>query len=177
MTSTAARCSCCGLLQPWVGGKGLCSVCSYHQSNEINQTVKRHQEHEVMLRERLTAASEWAANADAERKEFGQKMHWALKSRDWSIRVLRQINDMHELRSNGSCKCKKPKACKIAELLDDRGLQELIRRVDEHEAKQRERERAYRELMATGDPYELKEWLQQEGEDGVLRRRHGADTA
>ena len=162
MTDTGIRCTCCGLLQKHVGG-GLCSVCTYHQSAEINQTAKRHREHEEMLRERLTAASKWAADADAERKEFGQKVHWALRSRDRTIAVLRKINDLHELRSDATCKCKTPK-CKIAELLDDRGIQHLIRKVDDYEAEQRERERVWREAMRNGDdPYAIEDLLRGSG--------------
>ena len=100
-----------------------------------------------MLRERLAAATESASYAGEHRKQFGEKMHSALRSRDRTIHVLRQINDMHELRSDGICKCGKPKGCKIGALLNDRGVQQLIRRVDEHEAEQRDRERHHREVM------------------------------
>lgn len=177
MTDTGCRCTCCDLLHKAVGG-GLCSICAYHQSSEINQTAKRHREHETLLRERFAAASEWARDADAERKEFGQKMHWALKSRDRTISVLRKINDMHELRSDGSCKCRTPKGCKIAELLDDRRLQQLIRRVDDHEAEQREGERFYQEAMRSGDPDAIEDLLR---DSGAFRRQprpsRDADTA
>lgn len=125
------RCDCCLLLFDRAYNDGHCTTCKYHQSSEINQTAKRHREHEEMLRERLEAASKWASKADAERREFGEKMHWALKSRDRSIRVLRQVSDLHELRSDGSCKCGVKNTCKIASILDDRGVQMLISRVDE----------------------------------------------
>ena len=160
MTETAIRCTCCGLLQKWVGN-GLCSICTYHQNDEIHQTAKRHREHEVMLRERLAAASEWAATADGERKKFGEKMHLALKSRDRTIKVLRQVSDMHELRSDLSCKCGKPKGCKIADLLDDKGIQQLILRVDESEAEQKRKEQMWREIQR--DPYAWEDYLRGSG--------------
>ena len=173
MTDTARRCSCCGLLQKWVGDS-LCSTCTYHQSAEINQTAKRHREHEEMLRERLNAASEWAESADAERKTFGEKMRWALRSRDRTIKVLRQINDRHELRSDATCKCKKPK-CKIAELLDDRGIQQLIRKVDVFEAEQQRKEQMWREMQR--DPYAWEDFLRGSGVNQPRERGRDADTA
>ena len=174
MAETAVRCTCCGLLQKWVGN-GLCSICTYHQSKESNQTVKRHREHEKMLRERLAAASEWAQKADEEHKQFGQRMHWAFKSRDRTIQVLRQINDMQELRSNLSCKCGKPMDCKIAELLDDRGIQQLIRRVDEYEAEQQRKEQIWREIQR--DPYAWEGYLRGSGIEEAWEHRRDADTA
>ena len=174
MTATGVRCPCCGLLHVTCGATGFCSICSYHQSPEIHQTAKRHREHEEMLRKRLKAASEWASAADEERKNFGQKMHWALKSRDRTIKVLRQINDMHELRSDGSCKCRIPRGCKIAVLLDDRGIQQLIRRVDDYEADQQAKERMWREIQR--DPYAWEDFLRGSGADEA-ERRPDADSA
>ncbi len=162
------------LQHKWVGG-GLCSICTYHQSQEINQTAKRHREHEEMLRERLAAASEWARSAEVERNQFGEKMHWALKSRDRMIKVLRQINDMHELRSDLSCKCGKHKGCKIAELLDDRGIQQLIRRVDEFEADQHRKEQMWREIQR--DPYAWEYYLRGCGIEEAWEQRRDAGTA
>jgi hypothetical protein len=176
MADTGIRCRCCGLLQKWVGN-GLCNGCTYHQSREIHQEAKRHREHEEMLRERLTAATKWASDADAERKAFGEKMHWALRSRDRTIAILRKINDMHELHVDGSCKCGKVKHCRIGELLDDRGVQQLIRRVDEHEAEQQERERVWREIQASGDPDEWEGLIRGSGAFTPPRRGDGRADA
>lgn len=156
-------------------GNGLCSICTYHQSDEIHQTAKRHREHEVMLRERLAAASEWAATADGERKKFGEKMHCALKSRDRTINVLRQTSDLHELRSDLGCKCGKPKDCKIAELLDDRGIQQLIHRVDEHKDEQKLKEQMWRDIQR--DPYAWEDYLRGLGIEEARASRRDADTA
>jgi hypothetical protein len=174
VAETAPRCTCCGLQQKWVGA-GLCSTCTYHQSEEVNQTAKRHREHEEMLRERLMAASEWARKAEEERKQFGQKMHWALKSRDRTIKVLREINDMHELRSDLSCTCGKPKGCKVAELLDDRGIQQLIRKVDDYEAEQQRKEQIWREIQR--DPYAWEDYLRGADIEEAMGRRRDDYTA
>lgn len=174
MSDIGVRCDCCALLHMHVGC-GLCSTCTYHQSREINQTVKRHREHEAMLRERLKAASDWAFNADVERKEFGQKMHWALKSRDRTIQVLRKINDMHELRPDGSCKCRLPKGCKIGALLNDRGIQTLIRRVDDYEADQQRKEQLWCEIQ--NDPPAWEDYLRGAGLEDAMQRRRDTDTA
>ena len=110
-----------------------------------------------------------------QRKEFGQKMHWALRSCDRTIQVLRRINDMHELRSDGSCKCKQPKGCKIAELLNDRGLQELIRRVDDYEDRERERQRIIEDLLRRGDLDDFDDLVR---DSGAYHRRHeGRDAS
>lgn len=157
MPATAPRCPCCNLQHNETGPKGLCWTCSYHQSPEIEQTAKRHREHEEMLRKRLEAAREWAATADAERKAFGDKMHWAYKSRDRTIAVLRKISDMHELRSDLSCKCGLKKNCRVAQALDDRGVQALIRNVDNFEDDQRRREQLMREVQR--DPYAWEDYM------------------
>lgn len=78
-------------------------------------------------------------------------MQFAYRSRDRTISVLRQINDMHELRPDGSCKCRMPKGCKIGALLDDGGIRQLIQRVDEYEDSMRQRQRRWEELRYTGD--------------------------
>ena len=175
MTGTV-RCRCCGLLQEWVGDT-LCNVCAYHQSDEINHTAKRHREHEEMLREQLVAVSEWAAKADSQRKTFGQKMRWALESRDRTIKVLRQISDLHERRADGSCTCGKPNSCTIAELLDVRGIQQVIRRVDRYEAEQQAKEQRRREIQMIADPDEWDELIHSSGAFPEQPRRRAADSA
>lgn len=177
-SSPVVRCKCCRLRYPEpirytvVNGDGLCVTCKVHQSSEINQTVKRHSEHEAMLYPRLEAATKAAAEADAERKQFGQKMHWALRSRDHTIEVLRKISDLHELYLDGSCKCGQRKGCKVGALLDDRSVQTLIRRVDEYEAQQRRRQQIAREIDR--DPYaSWDDYVREEASE----RRPDADTA
>lgn len=160
MATTGYRCTCCRLIQTVASASpGLCTTCRYHQSLEINQTVKRYSEHEDMLRERFQAASKHAEEATVDRKAFGEKMHWAIRSRDRTIWILRQISDMHELRPDGRCKCGDAKSCKVAHLLDDRGIQQLIRRVDDHEAEMKRKEQIYREMEASGDPSRWEEFL------------------
>lgn len=176
MSTTAYRCTCCNLRQNQVGDDGFCPICRYHQSREIHQTVKRHQEHEEMLRQRLASASEWAERADDERKKFGQRMHWAWKSRARSIKVLRQISDLHELRSDGSCKCHLPKGCRIATLLDDRGIQLLIRRVDDYEAELQHRERLWREMQTTGDWNAWEDFMREAGADQSMQKGTANDV-
>ena len=148
LPTTGVRCACCGLVWPRPG----CAVCPYHRSAEINQTVKRHREHEEMLRARLDKATEWAAEKSAEAKEAKQKMHWAYKSRDRAIQVLAKVGNGHQLRIDGACSCGRPKNCREADLVNQPGVQQLIHRVDEYEAQRREGERVYREIMAQGDP-------------------------
>lgn len=145
------RCRCCELRHNSLDGRALCTICRYHQSKEIQQTAKRHSDHVDMLRVRLTAASEWAEKAGTERDEAREKMQFAYKSRDRTISVLRQVNDMHELRPDGSCKCRMQKGCKIGKLLDDRGIRQLIQRVDEYEDNMRQRQRMWEELRYTDD--------------------------
>jgi hypothetical protein len=175
MTETA-RCRWCGLLQPWVG-EDLCNVCRHHQGAEIDHTAKRHQEHEEMLRERLAAVTAWGAKADSERNAFGRRMHRALESRDRTVQVLRQISDLHELRADGGCSCRISENCPIAVLLDDRGIQQLIRRVDRYETDQQAKEQLWREMRAAADPDEWDELIRGSGAFREPPRRHEADSA
>jgi hypothetical protein len=145
MIQSAVKCLCCALRYDELPyrdkhDRALCSTCRFHQSTENNQTVKRHQEHEAMLRERLDKSSVWASEVAAENKKVKQDVYFAYRTRDRAANLLQKVNDLHQLRPDGSCLCKQ-RNCKTAEILEDRLAQTLIRNVDEaqeHVRRQRE---------------------------------------
>jgi hypothetical protein len=132
---SVVRCTCCDLRypQPLRGAaldkRGHCSVCRFHQSGEIHQKAKRHEEHEVMLRTRLETADGWARDVATENAELKQQRHFAYRTRDKAARLLAQIANVHNLRPNGYCICK-AKGCRVAKILDDHLARKLITDVD-----------------------------------------------
>lgn len=80
-------CACCGLkylVDAYGNGRPdrFCGVCRTHQSPAPEQVLKKHREHEDMLRVRLAKSSTWAATAEVEVKEVRQQVYWAYRSRD-----------------------------------------------------------------------------------------------
>jgi hypothetical protein len=62
-------------------------------------------------------------------------MRLALSSRERAVRYLQRINDLHALQTNGTCMCRARPRCRVAEMLAERWPQEMIRRLDDADAR------------------------------------------
>ena len=181
--ATAVTCTCCLLKYevlskgPSLDVRGHCSVCKQHQSRELQQSLKRHQEHEEMLRERLERYSRFAGERQAEARSAKDKMHYAYRSRDKVVGYLRQIVDAHSLRANGECTCK-ARNCRVGRILDDELPRRLIENVDRVQGDMKAREETFREMERERYDYdEIHEVLAEQGLDYLVPEQKHEESA
>lgn len=109
----------------------LCDECRHHQGATTEQQLRKHQDHEQRLAERLYAADLYARKAEQAKKDSKEQAASALRSRQRMAECLKQVQDLHSLRPNGSCTCGKDKGCKTAEVIaGNRWLLRMLTNVD-----------------------------------------------
>lgn len=130
-------CECCRLRQQVRGSVGderrvdRCAKCFEHRGADDEMTERRRSEHDAMLRERLGRAEELTQSAYFERDRARQRMLAAFHSRDSAFSILQTVNDLHELRRDGSCSCGVKRDCKTAAVVYRSWVQAMIRRLDD----------------------------------------------
>lgn len=123
MRMRTITCGCCGLHRRVRDNDGdeqptICRLCTEHRG--VNLSERRATEHEALLREYLTAATESADKAYRARDNYQERMRSAYGSRERSLRILARVSNLHTLKGNGSCTCGIPRGCRVAEVMQDR---------------------------------------------------------
>ena len=107
----------------------LCTECLYHQGQDVEQQLKRYKDHEPKLLEARDAAAAYAVRAEKRVAESREKVASALRTREHVLAKLREVEDIHTMRPDGTCTCGIKMNCRTANVLFDRRLQPLLRRV------------------------------------------------
>lgn len=109
----------------------ICDDCRHHQGATTDQQLRKHQNHEQRLVEHLYAANQYARKAEQDKKDSREQVASALSSRKRMAECLKQVQDLHTLRPNGSCSCGKAKGCRTAEVIaNNRWLLARLNEVD-----------------------------------------------
>jgi hypothetical protein len=91
--------------------------------------LKRAQDHEALLRERIGAADTYARTAEARVNKFRERTAAALGSRERSVQVLRDVAELHTLRPRDGCSCGRAGQCQTANRINARWVQDMINRL------------------------------------------------
>lgn len=114
----------------------MCAKCFEHRGADETMTARRTAEHDAMLRTRLATAERIAERAFSERDRALERMRAAFGSRDSAFRILQKVNDLHELRRDGSCSCGAKRNCRTAALVYGSWAQSMIGRLDRADAEE-----------------------------------------
>ena len=115
----------------------ICAQCRAHAGAEVWSLRERDRVHIELWRER-------------EQRAFA-RMRSAYGSRATALRALSQINDIHELRSDGLCKCRN-KQCRVGAILAAPNVNRLV---DDYFKAE---EKRLRELRYTDEDEWADEW-------------------
>lgn len=128
-----AACTCCRLNQRLPDRIGeterdqICSTCRTHPGPKLE--LKRAQDHEALIREKIDAADQYARRAEGRIANFRSKTAAALESRDRAVKVLRDLADLHRPRMRGGCSCGRTGRCETSERLGSKWAQQMISRL------------------------------------------------
>jgi hypothetical protein len=128
-----AECICCELKQRLPDRIGeterdrICSTCRTHPGPRL--ALKRAQDHEALLRDRIGAADGYARRAEVQVNKFRERTASALESRDRAVQVLRDLSVLHTLRPGDGCTCGRTGQCETANRLNARWVQDRINRL------------------------------------------------
>lgn len=125
-------CNCCDLIYEIEIDINLatpfqCGSCQGHRDASTPEAqLERFKAHEVLHKARVNEVMDWADACEA-------KMKSAYHTRGRALAVLNDINGVHDLRSDGLCRCGQ-RNCKVAKLITgDRVMFGLVRDYDRRE--------------------------------------------
>jgi hypothetical protein len=137
-------CDCCKVPQAvrmvWTDDRGyvpgLCDTCLAHRGADPTKVLLRAEDHERMLRERCEKAREAATDAEA-------KMKAAFQSRDYAVRLLRQLDGIHEPLGLRACGCGVRGACRTREVLDRVWVRDRVADLERRDREEEMRDAGY----------------------------------
>jgi hypothetical protein len=128
-----AECICCRLIQRLPDRIGetdrerTCVTCAGHPGPTLE--LKRAQDHEALIREKIDAADRYARRAEGRVANAKDQTAAALDSRNRALTILRDLSDLHMPRMRGGCSCGRTGRCETSERLSSKWVQQMVSRL------------------------------------------------